>query len=129
MWRLAYVTASTAHYQQDVARAAPARNGVHDLARQCQLAWLGHVGGEDDDRLVKQATFSWIPVGVRRNYGSAPRQTFAGARHKALKQWLIHGISWYDRAKDRNSWREIVVYGIREKAVGSHCGKIFVVKY
>ena len=103
------------HITNEMLRERLQLETVHELARQRQLAWLGHVGREDDNRLVKKATFSWIPGGVRKNYGSAPRQTFAGACHKSLKQRCIEKISWYERAKDRNSWRERVVYGIREE--------------
>jgi hypothetical protein len=102
------------HITNEMLRERLQLETVQELSRQRQLAWLGHLGREEDDRLVKQATFGWIPDGTRKSYGNAPRQTFAGACHKALKERHIDKLSWYNRAKDRGSWRERVVYGIRD---------------
>ena len=79
---------SATHCQQYSPWASPTGNAPrsYEMAWARQLAWLGHLGREDNDRLARTATFGWIPDGARRDYGDSPRQAFAGACHKMLRQ-------------------------------------------
>ena len=87
---------------------------IEELSCQRQLSWLGHIARQEDSSLTKLVTFAWLPEGVRKVKGRAPRQTFAGSVTKRLKKRHIDPLVWYRLAQDRPLWRSRAVYGIRE---------------
>ena len=99
---------------------------VAELVRQRCLRWAGHVARAPDNSLVKQCTFGWLKGGSRKSQAKAPRQTFAGAVHKALRARRITYVEWSDLALGKALWRRRAVYGIRDhelKEVGRKKGR------
>ena len=70
-----------------------------------QLTWLGHVTRMSPTRTPRKLLTSWV---VHRRPKGAPEFTYGRGIFKALKKVKIDKERWYDMARDRNLWRNII---------------------
>ena len=70
-----------------------------------QLRWAGHVARMEMDRLPRKMLSSW--VNEKRPRGS-PEMTYGRSLMKALKRANVDTNDWYEMAKDRNVWKNVI---------------------